>query len=94
MAIEHNFKSDSVLPRVYQIRIKGQLDAGWIDWFGGMTITQEDNGTALLTGPVIDQSALYGLLKKIRDLGLPLLSVNSIAPQPSPDQTIKPHNQT
>lgn len=62
-------------PTVYRIRIKGHLGARWADWFDGLTITPEDNGDALLTGPVVDQAALHGVLRKIRDLGLPLLSV-------------------
>jgi hypothetical protein len=65
---------------VYQIRIKGHLSPQWTDWFEGLTITLEENGTTLLTGPVIDQAALHGLLKKVRDLGMPLLSVNSVEP--------------
>ncbi len=67
-------------PMVYQIKIKGHLDSQWTDWFEGMTITLEESGNTLLTGKVIDQAALHGLLKKIRDLGLTLLSVNSIEP--------------
>jgi len=62
-------------PVIYQIRIKGHLGSQWADWFEGMTIRLEENGDTLLTGPVIDQAALHGLLKKIRDLGLPLISV-------------------
>ncbi len=62
-------------PAVYQIRIKGHLGAGWPEWFGSLTITLQDNGDTLLTGPVVDQAALHGLLKKVRDLGMPLLSV-------------------
>jgi hypothetical protein len=58
-----------------QIRIKGHLDRRWTGWFEGLTITPEDNGETLLTGPVVDQAALHGLLKKVRDLGMPLLSV-------------------
>ena len=65
---------------VYQIRIKGHLGHQWTEWFGGLTITLEANGDTLLTGQVIDQSALYGLLKKVRDLGMPLLSVNRVEP--------------
>ena len=70
----------NVMPRqtmVYQIRIKGHLSPQWTDWFEGLTITLEEDGNTLLTGTVIDQAALYGWLKKVRDLGMPLLSVNS-----------------
>ena len=65
-------------PVVYQIRIKGHLVSQWTDWFEGLTITLEDNGDTLLTGPVVDQAALYGLLKKVRDLGMPLVSVSPL----------------
>ena len=65
---------------VYQIRIKGHLGQQWVDWFEGLIITLEEDGNTLLSGPVIDQAALHGLLKKIRDLGMPLLSVNSDGP--------------
>ncbi len=71
-------KIDSAHPVIYQIRIKGQLDSQWTDWFGGLTITLGEDGDTLLTGPVVDQAALYGLLKKVRDLGLPLLAVNRV----------------
>jgi hypothetical protein len=60
---------------IYQIRLKGHLGREWADWFEGLTITLEEDGNTLLTGPVIDQAALHGLLKKVRDLGLPLVSV-------------------
>ncbi len=60
---------------IYQIRIKGHLGPQWADWFGGLTITLEEGGETLLTCPVADQAALYGLLRKVRDLGLPLISV-------------------
>ena len=62
----------------YQIRIKGQLERRWIEWFGDVTITLEENGDTVLTCSVVDQAALHGLLKKVRDLGLPLLSVNRV----------------
>ena len=67
-------------PMVYQIRIKGHLDRRWTEWFGGVTITLEDDGDTLLTGPVEDQSALHGLLRKVRDLGMPLISAIRVKP--------------
>ena len=63
---------------VYQIRVKGNLDQKWSDWFDGLTITPQVDDETLLTGPVADQAALHGLLAKIRDLGLPLLSVKRV----------------
>ena len=71
--MSNNQKEEAI---IYQIRIEGQLGQQWIDWFDGLSINPGDNGTTLLTGPVIDQSALHGLLKKVRDLGTPLVSVN------------------
>ncbi len=65
-------------PRVYRIRVRGHLAGDWAEWFGGLAVTLEEDGDTLLTGPVVDQAALYGLLKKVRDLGLPLLSVNCV----------------
>jgi hypothetical protein len=65
-------------PTIYQIRIKGHLGQQWAGWFEGLTITLEENGDTLLTGPVVDQPALYGLLKKVRDLGIPLLTVHRL----------------
>jgi len=75
---------------IYQIRIKGHLGPQWTDWFEGLTITLEDNGDTLLTGSVIDQAALHGLLKKVRDLGMPLLSVNRIEPGQADAPEVKP----
>lgn len=73
------FNSASEPPTIYQIRIKGHLSQQWADWFEGLTITLEDNGDMLLTGLVVDQAALHGLLKKVRDLGMPLLSVMRVS---------------
>ena len=71
---------DHYEPGLYEIRIKGHLADRWVHWFGGLTITLEEGGNTLLTGPVVDQSALHGLLRKVRDLGLPLLSVCATEP--------------
>lgn len=79
-------------PGLTEIRIKGHLDDRWADWFDGLTIRREDNGNTLLTGPVVDQAALHSLLRKVRDLGLPLLSVihvDNIAPNQSDIPTVK-----
>lgn len=70
--------NDPGQPTVYQIRIKGHLGPQWTDWFGDVTITLEDDGDTLLTGPVVDQAALHGLLRKVRDLSLPLISVTRV----------------
>jgi len=86
MSNELEPKTDPGQPAVYQIRIEGHLGRQWTDWFGGLTIMLEDNGDTLLTGPIIDQAALHGLLKKVRDLGLPLVSV--IPAEPSPSTTL------
>jgi hypothetical protein len=67
-------------PVVYQIRIIGHLEPQWAGWFGDLAITLEENGATLLTGPVADQAALHGVLKKLRDLGLPLVSINPVEP--------------
>jgi len=63
---------------IYQIRIKGHLDHQWSEWFDGLTITPEEDGTTIITGPVLDDAALHGLLKKVRDSGTQLLSVNQL----------------
>lgn len=67
-------------PTIYEIKIKGHLDERWADWFEGMTFTHESDGTTTLCGPLADQAALYGLLNGIRDLGLPLISVQQLSP--------------
>ena len=75
MANERTPPAEPSQPPVYQIRVKGRLGPRWADWFGDLTITPGGNGDTLLTGPVVDQAALHGLLARVRDLGLPLLSV-------------------
>lgn len=70
-------QQDSSVP--YEIRLQGHLDARWSDWFDGLTIALEDNGNTCLTGPIADQAALHGLLAKIRDLGLPLISLTRVS---------------
>ena len=70
--------ADSLSTMIYQIRIKGLLDRQWTDWFGGMTVSATDDGDTLLTGTVEDQAALYGLLRKVRDSGMSLVSIGSV----------------
>ena len=78
MSTTHASLEDHHESGMYEIRIKGHLDTRWADWFEGMTITALDNGETLLTGLVVDQAALHGLLRKVRDLAMPLLSVTRI----------------
>ena len=73
-----NSEGDPGEPLVYQIRLKGHLGPHWSGWFEGLTITALDNGDTLLTGPVIDQAALFGVLRKVANLGMPLVSVECI----------------
>ena len=80
MSETHPSTEDHCGPGLYEIRLKGHLDDRWADWFGGLTLTLEDNGETLLIGPVVDQAALHGLLRKVRDLGMPLLSVIRLKP--------------
>ncbi len=75
-------ESDADQPMVYQIKIKGHLGRQRMGWFEELAITLEDDGNTLITGTMIDQAALHGLLKKVRDLGMPLISVNSVGPSP------------
>jgi len=79
--------SDSSQMMNYEIRVAGQLSAHWSEWFEGFTVALEPDGTTRLTGPVIDQAALYGLLKKVRDLGLPLISVNPVSTHSQKEHT-------
>ncbi len=80
MRAAHASIEDHHEPERYEIRIQGHLDDKWADWFEGLTITREDNGETLLIGPVVDQAALHGVLRKVRDLGMPLLSVSRVRP--------------
>jgi hypothetical protein len=82
MPDEHNPEHEADQPAIYQIRIKGYLSQHRMDWFEGLTVTLEEDGNTLLTGIVIDQAALHGLLKKVRDLAMPLLSVHSVGTTP------------
>jgi hypothetical protein len=76
-------------PGRYEIRLKGHLDARWAAWFDGLTLTNDRDGTTVIHGPVTDQAALYGLLQKTRDLGLPLISVTYIEPGHPPTPAIE-----
>jgi hypothetical protein len=75
-------------PAVYEIRVAGHLGPDWGDWFPGLTVTPQEGGDTLLTGPVADQAALHGLLRKVRDLGAPLISVNRLAPGERAEQSV------
>ena len=90
MSTQPNPDTDFSELAVYQIRIKGHLDDHWADWFDGLTLTLEDSGETLLTWQVADQAALHGLLRKVRDLGMPLVSVNRIQPGQIDELDIKP----
>jgi hypothetical protein len=89
MSETHASIEDQYEPGLYEIRLKGHLNDRWAGWFGDVAITLEDNGNTLLTCPVIDQAALHGLLKKVRDLGMPLLSINFVNPDQAKTQEIK-----
>ena len=89
MAEQRSQGTGPAWPSIYQIRIEGHLGPAWTDWFAGLSIALEDNGDTLLTGAVVDQAALHGLLKKVRDLGVPLVSVNRLEPGPAPQPTDK-----
>jgi len=80
MGTTHAATDDHPQPAWYEIRLRGRLDTRWAAWFDGMTLTREGNGTTRLRGPVVDQAALHGVLQRVRDLGLPLLSVTQVDP--------------
>ena len=94
MSNKPNAQRDPSQPMTYQVRIKGHLGPQWADWFGGLTMTLEDNGDTLLTGPVVDQAALHGLLRKVRDLGLPLISVTHAQTGQADGPDFKQHTET
>lgn len=67
---------------IYEIRVEGYLDGPWAEWFSGLSVSHDEAGDTFLTGTLVDQAALYGVLKRVRDLGLPLVSVNRLDPEP------------
>src|SRR5512137_2984624 len=79
-------RPDPRQPTIYEIRVEGHLDREWSAWFDGLTVSLAEDGTTLLSGPVADQAALHGLLKRVRDLGTSLISINQVEPGP-PDHT-------
>ena len=81
MTAAHAPNDDQHEARLYEIRLKGHLDARWSDWFDGLSFTHASDGTTVIHGPVADQAALHGLLAKVRDLGLPLVSVIHVEPE-------------
>jgi hypothetical protein len=89
MSATHASFEDQHEPELYEIRLKGHLEDRWAAWFGGLTLTRENNGETLLTGPVVDQAALHSLLRTVRDLGMPLLSVIRIRPGQADAEEVK-----
>jgi len=83
MSATHPSTEDHHEPGQYEIRLKGHLDNRWADQFAGLSFTHASDGTTILAGPLVDQAALYGVLRNVRDLGLPLLSVMLIEPKPA-----------
>ena len=89
MSETHASTEDHYESGLYEIRIKGHLDDRWVYWFEGFAITLEEDGDTLLTGPVVDQAALFGLLRKVRDLGMPLISVICVEPDQADASDVK-----
>ena len=86
-------ESEHVRQEVYQITVLGHLDSEWSEWFDGLTITLVGSGETILTGPIVDQTALHGVLIKIRDLGLPLLRLSRIEPESEHESNILMHTE-
>jgi hypothetical protein len=86
MSEQHTLPENHDAPGYYEICLKGHLNKRWANWFGEATLMLEDNGNTIVTCPVIDQAALHGLIKRVRDLGLPLLSVNIVSPDQAKPQ--------
>jgi hypothetical protein len=84
MSETYTAAEDRDAPGMYAIRVRGHLEDRWAARFDGMTLMLEDNGDTLLTGPVVDQTALHGLLRRVRDLGLPLIAVTRLSPGQAP----------
>ena len=92
MSTPHASTEDHREPGCYEIRLKGHLDARWADQFEHMSFTHASDGTTILAGPLVDQAALYGVLRKVRDLGLPLLSVMQVDPKSANGSDIQPRH--
>ena len=94
MTERHTSTPDSREAGRYEIRLTGHLDARWTAWFDGLTVGRESDGTTVISGQVADQAALHGLLQRVRDLGLPLVSVRQVEPPPNRTPTAEPRSPT
>ncbi len=90
MSKPHASTDDHHEPGRYEIRLKGRLAARWVAWFDGLSLTHESDGTTVIHGPVVDQAALHGVLQKVRDVGLPLVSVIRVEPGQPDAPTVEP----